>query len=142
MKAQVVARDERESGLRMILNFGHTVGHALEQATGYKLLLHGEGVGWGMIAALAVAGQRGTITGPQQERLEALIHLYGPLPAVKLRVARVVAATSSDKKNVGGVRRFVVPVGVGDAGVLENVSEDELESAVGYMLGRAAEQRA
>ena len=142
MKAQVVARDERESGLRMILNFGHTVGHALEQATGYKLLLHGEGVGWGMIAALAVARQRGTITGPQQERLEALIHLYGPLPAVKLRVARVVAATSSDKKNVGGVRRFVVPVGVGDAGVLEDVSEDELESAVGYMLGRAAEQRA
>ncbi len=63
MKADVVRRDERESGLRMILNFGHTVGHALEQATRYKAMLHGEAVAWGMVAALAVARRRGTITG-------------------------------------------------------------------------------
>src|ERR1039458_1831102 len=62
MKAEVVNSDERESGLRMILNFGHTVGHALEQATGYKTLLHGEAVGWGMVAALYLARERGTIT--------------------------------------------------------------------------------
>ena len=55
MKADVVRRDERESGLRMILNFGHTVGHALEQATRYKAMLHGEAVGWGMVAALYLA---------------------------------------------------------------------------------------
>ncbi len=62
MKAGVVNQDERESGLRMILNFGHTVGHALEQATGYKTLLHGEAVGWGMVAALYLARERGTIS--------------------------------------------------------------------------------
>ena len=69
MKAGVVNQDERENGLRMILNFGHTVGHALETATGYKALLHGEAVGWGMVAALHLARQRGTITAGQFERL-------------------------------------------------------------------------
>jgi len=59
MKADVVNKDERESGLRMILNLGHTVGHAIEQATAYKALLHGEAVGWGMVAALHLGRQRG-----------------------------------------------------------------------------------
>jgi 3-dehydroquinate synthase len=140
MKARVVSLDERESGLRMILNLGHTVGHALEQATGYKSLLHGEAVGWGMVAALFLARQRGLISRAQFERLESLIYLYGPLPPLKLRAARVVAATGGDKKNVGGVRRFVLPVGIGDAGVVEDVTAAELEAAVGYVLARAAEQ--
>jgi 3-dehydroquinate synthase len=136
MKAEVVRRDERESGLRMILNFGHTVGHALEQATRYKAMLHGEAVGWGMVAALAVARRRGTISGGQMERLEKLIYRYGPLPKLKAQAARVMAATGSDKKNVGGVRRFVLPVGIGDAGVVEDVTRAELEAAVKYMLVR------
>jgi 3-dehydroquinate synthase len=139
IKARVVSQDERESGLRMILNFGHTVGHAIEQATGYKSLLHGEAVGWGMIAALHLARQRGTISAGQFDRLERLVHLYGPLPPLKLRPAKVVAATGGDKKNVGGVRRFVLPVGIGDAGVVEDVMPAELETAVKYMLGRAGE---
>jgi len=137
MKADVVSRDERESGLRMILNLGHTVGHAIEQATAYKQLLHGEAVAWGMIAALYIARTRGTITAAQHERLEHLIHLYGPFPALNLRPAKVIAATGADKKNVGGVRRFVLPVGIGDAGVVEDVTPAELESAVRYMLEQA-----
>jgi 3-dehydroquinate synthase len=140
MKADVVNKDERESGLRMILNLGHTVGHAIEQATAYKALLHGEAVGWGMVAALHLGRQRGTISTPQFSRLESLIHLYGPLPPLKLRVAKVVAATGRDKKNVGGVRRFVLPVGIGDATVVEDVTEAELGAAVGYMLARAGEK--
>jgi 3-dehydroquinate synthase len=140
MKAAVVNQDERESGLRMILNFGHTVGHAIEQATGYKLLLHGEAVGWGMTAALHLARQRGTISAGQFDRLEKLVHLYGPLPALKLRAAKVVAATGGDKKNIGGVRRFVLPIGIGDCGVVEDVKQAELEAAVNYMLAQAAEQ--
>jgi 3-dehydroquinate synthase len=140
MKAGVVNKDERETGLRMILNLGHTVGHALEQATNYKLLLHGEAVGWGMVASLWLARKRGTISSHQFDRLENLIHLYGPLPPLKLRAAKVVAATGADKKNVGGVRRFVLPVGIGDAGVVEDVTAAELESAVAYMLARAAEK--
>jgi len=140
MKAGVVNKDERENGLRMILNLGHTVGHALEQTTGYKLLLHGEAVGWGMVAALYLARERGTITKSQFERLENLIYLYGPLPALKLRIPKVVAATGGDKKNIGGVRRFVLPVGIGDACVVEDVAPAELESAVDYLLKQTAER--
>jgi 3-dehydroquinate synthase len=142
MKAGVVNRDERESGLRMILNFGHTIGHAIEQATRYKVLLHGEAVGWGMIAALEVAVQRGTISEAQADRLEQLIHSYGPLPAMKVNIKKLLAATGSDKKNVGGVRRFVLPVGIGDAGVVEDVTGAELEAAAKYMLAQARERRA
>ncbi|MGO9494569.1 MAG: 3-dehydroquinate synthase [Terracidiphilus sp.] len=137
MKADVVRRDERESGLRMILNFGHTVGHALEAATRYKAMLHGEAVGWGIVAALALARRRGTITGAQMERMETLIYRYGPLPKLRVRAAKILAATGHDKKNVGGVRRFVLPVGIGDAGVVEDVTPKELDAAVKYMLERA-----
>jgi 3-dehydroquinate synthase len=137
MKAGVVNTDERESGLRMILNFGHTVGHALETVTRYKAMLHGEAVAWGMVAALSLGQRRGTITAGQLDRLEALIYRYGPMPALKLRAKKVVAATGSDKKNIGGVRRFVLPVGIGDAGVVEDVAPAELEVAVTYMLEKA-----
>lgn len=140
MKADVVHRDERESGLRMILNFGHTVGHAIEQVTRYRLLLHGEAVGWGMVAALCLAKHRGTISARQFERMEGLIRAYGDLPPLKLRAAKLLAATGSDKKNVGGVRRFVLPVGIGDAGVVQDVTAAELEAAIGYMLGQARER--
>jgi 3-dehydroquinate synthase len=142
MKAEVVNKDERENGLRMILNFGHTVGHAIEQATRYKVLLHGEAVGWGMVAALHLAKQRGTVSKPQFERMESLVHLYGPLPALKVRAGKIIAATGGDKKNVGGVKRFVLPIGIGDAGVVEDVTAKELETAVGYMLARAGEKHA
>jgi len=64
------------------------------------------------------------------------------LPPIKLRIAKVVAATGGDKKNVGGVRRFVLPVGIGDAGVVEDVTPPELEAAVAYMLARAEEKTA
>jgi 3-dehydroquinate synthase len=141
MKAGVVNSDEREGGLRMILNFGHTVGHALEQATGYKTLLHGEAVGWGMVAALYLARERGTISQAQFSRLEKLIHLYGPLPTLKLKASKVVAATGGDKKNVGGVRRFVLPLGIGDAGVVEDVTPAELEAAAGYILAQAGKKK-
>jgi 3-dehydroquinate synthase len=137
VKAGVVNRDERENGLRMILNFGHTLGHAIEQVTRYKALLHGEAVGWGMIAALELARQRGTMTTAQAMRMEKLIHSYGPLPPLDLRAAKLVAATGSDKKNVGGVRRFVLPLGIGDAGVVDDVTSQELHSAAEYMLAQA-----
>ncbi len=142
MKADVVNRDERESGLRMILNFGHTLGHAIEQVTRYKGLLHGEAVGWGMVAALHLAAQRGTISGRQAERMERVIFQYGPLPPLKVRASKLVTATGADKKNIGGVRRFVLPIGIGDAGVVEDVTAEELEAAATYMLARANERHA
>jgi 3-dehydroquinate synthase len=142
MKAEVVNKDEREGGLRMILNLGHTLGHAIEQVTRYKALLHGEAVGWGMVAALYLARQRGMITSRQAERMESLIYLYGPLPPLKVRAAKLVAATGADKKNVGGVRRFVLPLGIGEARVVEDVTAAEMEAAATYMLARAEERHA
>jgi 3-dehydroquinate synthase len=137
MKADVVHLDEREGGLRMILNFGHTIGHALEQATGYKVLLHGEAVGWGMIAALDLALARGTISRAQHERLERLIGMYGPLPALALRPARVVAAAGHDKKSIGGVLRFILPIGIGSSGIVEDVTPEELAEIAASVLVRA-----
>jgi len=83
------------------VNLGHTVGHALEQATGYKTLLTAR-LWLCMVAALHLARQRGTIS-RALERLENLVHLYGPLPALKLRVPKC-GATVGDKKNVGESR--------------------------------------
>src|ERR1700722_16532803 len=73
MKAEVVAADERESGLRMLLNLGHTLGHAIEAATEYKQLLHGEAVAWGMLAAIQIAAARGLITAGDSDRMQNLI---------------------------------------------------------------------
>src|SRR6202521_1605749 len=79
-KASVVSRDERESGLREILNFGHTFAHALETATGYRRYLHGEAVGWGMIAASRLAQAIGMLAESDARRVETLVRRSGPLP--------------------------------------------------------------
>jgi 3-dehydroquinate synthase len=71
------------------------------------------------------------------ERMEKLVYRYGPLPKLNVSAGRVLAATGSDKKNVGGVRRFVLPIGIGDAGVVEDVTPAEIDAAVKYMLVRA-----
>ena len=139
MKAGVVNQDERESGLRMILNFGHTVGHASNRPPATSSAAR-RGGGLGHDGGALLARERGTITGAQFERLESLVHLYGPLPPLKLRAAKVVAATGGDKKNVGGVRRFVLPVGIGDAGVVEDVTPAEMEAAVRLHAGAGAER--
>ncbi len=83
IKAAVVARDERESGLRMILNYGHTIGHALEAATDYKRFKHGEAVAWGMVASLEYGRDLGFLQTESVTRLERLIHRVGRLPSLK-----------------------------------------------------------
>lgn len=138
MKAEVVGEDERESGLRMILNFGHTVGHAIEAATNYKKLLHGEAVGWGMIAALHLGLLRNTITRAQAERVAAVIHHYGPLPTLRLKAGDLLEASGRDKKNFAGARRFVLPVGIGSATVVDDVTEEEIHAATEAMLKAAS----
>lgn len=137
MKADVVGEDERENGPRMILNLGHTLGHAIESVTGYRKLLHGEAVGWGIVGALSLGRNRRTISEAQFERLMALVKLYGPLPALRLNADRLVAATARDKKHLGDVRRFVLPVGLGNACVVEDVTAAELLEATRFMLSMA-----
>jgi 3-dehydroquinate synthase len=137
MKAGVVALDERESGLRMILNLGHTLGHAFEAATEFRQLLHGEAVAWGMLAALQVALARKTVGPDHAGRIERTILAYGPLPPFRATAAQLLAAAGHDKKNRAGTRRFVLPKGIGDAVVVEDVTEKELEEALAWLLPRA-----
>ena len=108
VKADVVSADEREGGERRILNFGHTVGHALESATNYKQFLHGEAVAWGMIAA-AIIGHEMQITDPAlAARIISLVLAYGNLPVVTPSGKRILRLLQSDKKTIGGVPHFVV----------------------------------
>ncbi len=130
MKAEVVGVDERESGLRMILNLGHTVGHAIEAVTGYSVLLHGEAVGWGMLVALRIALGRGLVAGEQCDRAGALIRTVGALPPFHATAQALLLAAGRDKKNSAGTRRFVLPRGIGDAVVVEEVTDTELLAAI------------
>jgi 3-dehydroquinate synthase len=134
VKAEVVSKDEKESGLRMILNFGHTIGHAIEAATSYKQLLHGEAVAWGSIAVLNVARNRQAIDPKQAVRIEALILRYGPLPRFKATAEKLVALTSRDKKNRSGIRSFVLPIAIGRTEIVRDVTEAELLIATEAML--------
>ena len=134
VKAEVVSKDERESGLRMILNFGHTLGHAIEAATGYKKLLHGQAVGWGSIAATYVSLHRGTVTEKDADRIIALILRYGPLPPFAAKAEKLVALTGSDKKTRSGRRAFVLASGVGSTEIVYDVTDAELMVAAIKML--------
>jgi 3-dehydroquinate synthase len=113
-KARVVSKDERESGLREILNFGHTFAHALESATGYRTYLHGEAVGWGMIAAARLAVEKGMLSPAEEERIARLIARVGPLPAwPSIPPVQLIAAMQADKKTRSGRLRFVLPERIG-----------------------------
>src|SRR6185436_5290481 len=99
MKVEVVCADEREGGLRRILNFGHTFGHALEAETGYKRLLHGEAVAFGMRAAVNLAEITGHISAEDAVDILEAIRLYGPLPPLDgIAPERLAARLVHDKK--------------------------------------------
>ena len=134
VKAVVVSQDEKETGLRMILNFGHTLGHAIEAATGYKQLLHGQAIGWGMIAAAHLSLSRGVLKERDHDRIVALILRYGPLPPFAAKAEKLVALTAADKKNRSGQRAFVLATGIGSTEVVKNVTEAELLGAANAML--------
>ena len=118
----------------MILNFGHTIGHAIESATNYNQLLHGQAIGWGMIAALHLASNRATITQAQFDRMSALILAYGPLPSFRATARKLVALTSSDKKRRSGQRAFVLPTRIGSTEIVYDVTDAELLTATQAML--------
>src|SRR6266852_6972489 len=113
-KARVVSEDERESGLREILNFGHTFAHALETVTGYRKYLHGEAVGWGMIAAARLAVEKGIFSPRDEERLAKVIARVGPLPPwPSVLPEQMIAAMQADKKTRAGHLRFVLADRIG-----------------------------
>jgi 3-dehydroquinate synthase len=113
-KAHVVSEDEHETGLREILNFGHTFAHALESVTRYRTYLHGEAVGWGMIAAARLAVEKEMLQPREEERIAKVIARVGPLPAwPSIPAAQMIDAMQADKKTRAGRLRFVLPERVG-----------------------------
>lgn len=132
VKGGVVERDEREGGLRRILNFGHTVGHAIESVTGYSRFRHGEAVSIGMVVAARIAEAKGVAVEPVARRLESLLGRLGLPTRVPgdLADGAILEALSRDKKARSGRVHFVLPRRIGDVVVSADVAPDEIRSAI------------
>jgi 3-dehydroquinate synthase len=146
IKARVVSRDERESGLREILNFGHTFAHALESVTRYKRYQHGEAVAWGMMAAALLGHEAGITRADDVSRIISLIRRMGPLPAwPRVAAKKLVDAMRSDKKSRGGNLRFVLTPRIGKAGSYDRVPLEAVERVLHFapqLLSAAEDSRA
>jgi len=121
LKATVVSADERENGLRRVLNFGHTIGHALEAETGYRRLLHGEAVGWGMVAATNIALSVGRTDSVTAGRIADAVLGLGSLPEVNVSGRKILKRLQADKKTRNGVVHFILPREVGKVEVVDGL---------------------
>ena len=131
IKADVVMQDERESGIRRVLNFGHTVGHALEAVTGYRRFLHGEAVGHGMRAAARVAEKFGILASEPRQAIDEAIMSVGSLPRTDdLALSGIIAAMRHDKKATAGRIVMVLPLGIGDVVIRSDVPPRTIKSAL------------
>jgi 3-dehydroquinate synthase len=131
IKAEVVSADERESDLRRILNFGHTVGHALEAETAYVRFLHGEAVGFGMRAAVHLAERTGHLAAGDAARIRDALDLYGPLPSLEgIQAEALLARLGRDKKTVHGRVHFVLPERIGQVKVVSGIDELVVRAAI------------
>ncbi len=130
LKAEVVSADEREGGLRRVLNLGHTIGHALEAETGYRRLLHGEAVAWGMIAATNIALSVGRTDSVTAGRIADAVLSLGRLPEVNVSPRKILARLKSDKKTQNGVVHFVLPREIGKVEIANDVPETAVLAAV------------
>jgi 3-dehydroquinate synthase len=133
IKAKVVEKDETEEGLRMILNYGHTVGHAIETLTKYKIYNHGEAVSIGMVAAARIANKLKMIDMDSVARIEDLLNKIGlPTMIGKMSCARITKALAIDKKVRAGKIKFVLPEKIGKVVIHDDVSLNTVE---GVLLG-------
>jgi 3-dehydroquinate synthase len=130
LKAGVVSSDERENGLRRVLNLGHTIGHALEAQTGYRHFLHGEAVAWGMIASAKIASAMDLLEATGASRITDATRALGPLPRVQSRSRDILRLLKSDKKTRNGVVHFVLPREIGKVEIANNVPEQVVIEAV------------
>jgi 3-dehydroquinate synthase len=125
IKADVVSQDEREAGLRAILNFGHTIGHAIETVTGYKKYLHGEAISIGMAAAADIAVKMGIMQRQEAERIKELVRMYN-LPCTvpgDLNPGDLIAAMAVDKKAKSGRLNFVLPESIGTVRIEKDIDK-------------------
>lgn len=135
LKAAIVERDEREDGERMLLNYGHTVGHALESAVGYGTLLHGEAVAVGMGAAAAIAHGMGILEPALVERQQALVERMGlPTRWTGVPVGAVLGRLVHDKKRAGSRQKWVLADALGHGQVRDDVSDELVRQAVTQVL--------
>ncbi|MGN0106235.1 MAG: 3-dehydroquinate synthase [Hominilimicola sp.] len=133
IKADVVEQDEKEMGLRTILNFGHTIGHAVESAYDFKMT-HGECVGIGMIGAGYIAHKRKMIDAETLNRIENILDLYGFKTRVKLPEKETVFSfMQKDKKKIAGKLKFVLPTKIGEVMQTTDVTKDEIFAAFDYI---------
>lgn len=131
IKAEVVSKDERETGLRAILNFGHTVGHAVETVTGYTAYLHGEAVAIGMNIEARLSALLNLLNSADVDRIKSLLSLYGlpcELPA-GISKDSLLSAMKIDKKALAGEMRFVLPEKIGSV-KLEKVNADKVSEVL------------
>lgn len=130
IKAEVVTADEKEGDLRRILNFGHTIGHALESETAYSRFLHGEAVAFGMNAATHLARIHGLLPASECARILDCVQLYGPIPPLSgIPATNLVARLGSDKKTIQGKIHFVLPTGIGEVKILSGIPPAEVLQA-------------
>jgi 3-dehydroquinate synthase len=135
LKGRVVSQDEREGDVRRILNFGHTVGHAIEAATDYRRLLHGEAVAWGMLAATRLAVRQKLLAPSEAERIAQLVRAYGPVPSLgTLRPESLAPHLNVDKKVRDGQIHFVLPRKVGDVVVKGGISASDAVQALNEVM--------
>lgn len=135
IKAEVVSADERESDLRRILNFGHTIGHAIEAETEYTRFLHGEAIAWGMLAATRLSAILGLLDESDARRIQTTICSYGPLPSARdLNSDHLIARLGSDKKTVKGKVHFVLPTAIGAVTVRSGISDETIDRAIAEAL--------
>jgi len=135
IKARVVEADEREAGLRAMLNFGHTVGHAVEAARGYGAITHGEAVAQGMLVAAALSVRRGLCPEGDAARLRELLNRFGLLEAPLPSPESLETYMVSDKKARDGVVQFVLTRGVGSVTFAPISEREELRRAIQDALG-------
>lgn len=132
IKAKIVEQDEREEkGIRTILNFGHTIGHAIESAGGYKFYTHGEAIGLGMIVASIISERLRVLDLNSRLRIEKLILAAGlPARINKLKLKNILSSMAHDKKFIFGKNRFVLPQAIGKAGVYQDIPLNLIKSAI------------
>jgi 3-dehydroquinate synthase len=135
-KAEVVGQDEKEAGLRAILNYGHTIGHAIESLTHYQQFVHGEAVAMGMVAAGKIAVAMNLWTQKDRERQNALITKAGlptDLPP-EIAIADILEIIKSDKKVTAGKVRFILPTAIGKVTITDQVTPEIITQALSSKL--------
>lgn len=130
IKARIVLLDERENGVRQVLNFGHTIGHALEAQSRYRRYLHGEAVGWGMLAETRIAAAIGKCDEALATSMASAVLALGSLPPVTARSGDILRLLKHDKKTREGSVHFALPRGVGAVEIVNNVPENIVKKAI------------